>query len=750
MKFSIIIPVYNVAPYLRKCLDSVLAQTETEWECICVDDGATDSSPVILDEYAERDSRFVIVHKSNEGVSVARNIGLDKAIGEWITFVDADDWLETDYLAEMFSSAESSGLGISMTSVRKVFDNGRFENVGPSIDGEYSPEDLYLRYNSWCAWSFGKLIRRKEFANIRYPGGIVYSEDRCIMHRLLYPHARISVVGRPLYNYRIRRGSAIMSDWTMARLQVGQALMLQISYFKEFGFRRAEVFTAGLYLKWMPPFVNYLRGRSADDDAILDEEVGRIRSVFKEYFYAIVKISRKEGISELQPSIRLLENYYSVNGVQIGWFACLFNVFRYDGIKAFLLRIAHRIMATRCYCLIKLCLQYSLYFGSYLTPRFNGKIVVGGWFGSLYGDNPRYFVDYVLANTNLKVIWVGEEKIRNDVPKYARLEFVPKGSLKAIYHLLTTRRIVCCHMTAWDFSELPIFPRSTSRVKIVNTWHGIPIKKMGASLPGSKDSESTGWKARVKHFFWWRNEYVCVSSDEMGGILGTGWVRAFSPERVLRIGTPRNDFLLAKSRDMDYIRCLKEKYAAILGFDKSRKVVMYMPTWRSGKGTVRTFYGLDADSRVKLKKVLDDNNAVMIEKHHYMTYVNNLPEIGSTGNMIAILPELVNKIDTQELLLISDVMISDYSGAYIDYGLLRRPVIHYAYDYEFYKNVDTGLSYELSDVAAGPIVNDFSGLLCELDISLSRPSFSPANEYYRLVKYETGRSSDSILKFFGE
>ena len=83
-KFSIIIPVYNVAPYLRECLDSVLAQTLTDWEAICVDDGSTDGSGAILDEYAARDQRFRIIHQPNSGVSAARNVALDMVRREWI------------------------------------------------------------------------------------------------------------------------------------------------------------------------------------------------------------------------------------------------------------------------------------------------------------------------------------------------------------------------------------------------------------------------------------------------------------------------------------------------------------------------------------------------------------------------------------------------------------------------------------------------------------------------------------------
>jgi len=100
--FSIIIPVYNVAPYLRECLDSVLAQTFTDWECICVDDGSTDGSGAILDEYAAKDKRFNVIHQTNAGVGAARNAALDMVKGVWVGFLDPDDMFATWHLESIY------------------------------------------------------------------------------------------------------------------------------------------------------------------------------------------------------------------------------------------------------------------------------------------------------------------------------------------------------------------------------------------------------------------------------------------------------------------------------------------------------------------------------------------------------------------------------------------------------------------------------------------------------------------------
>lgn len=100
MKFSIIMPVFNAAPYLRDCLDSIIAQTVKDFECVCVNDGSTDGGDVILDEYAKRDSRIKVFHQENKGVAAARQLGLDSSKGAWITWVDPDDWVDSDMLEQ--------------------------------------------------------------------------------------------------------------------------------------------------------------------------------------------------------------------------------------------------------------------------------------------------------------------------------------------------------------------------------------------------------------------------------------------------------------------------------------------------------------------------------------------------------------------------------------------------------------------------------------------------------------------------
>lgn len=134
---SIIIPVYNVAKYLAQCIDSIMAQDEHSWELILVNDGSTDNSGQICDTYAAKDSRITVVHKDNEGVSIARNLGITLAKAEWICFVDSDDWVEPHYLSDMLALAKNEKT-VVYGSVIHDYAGARPSVIGCNyIDGVY-------------------------------------------------------------------------------------------------------------------------------------------------------------------------------------------------------------------------------------------------------------------------------------------------------------------------------------------------------------------------------------------------------------------------------------------------------------------------------------------------------------------------------------------------------------------------------------------------------------------------------------
>lgn len=213
-KFSIIIPVYNVDPYLRECLDSVLSQTFSDWEAICVDDGSTDGSGAILDEYAEKDARFRVIHQKNAGVSAARNVALDCARGEWIGFLDADDVWASIALQSTVGVLKKYPDEALVRFKYKEFQETEKCNFGRNleigsvsrivIDKEIHIQDFYCYFITF-------FLNREFFKEVRFP---LYKrgEDRVYIDRILLSCVKgIVSLDATFYGYRQRRSSQMHS-----------------------------------------------------------------------------------------------------------------------------------------------------------------------------------------------------------------------------------------------------------------------------------------------------------------------------------------------------------------------------------------------------------------------------------------------------------------------------------------------------------------------------------------------------------
>ena len=227
-KITFIAPVYGVEKYLNQCLDSILNQTFTDWECLLVDDGSPDNSGAICDEYAARDSRFRVIHKANGGVSAARNDGFAQARGEYTYFVDSDDWLELDAAELLYKAAKEKNADCVMSYCEKIYPDGtskRSAQFGQPFFAQTSEEleeiQRYVLYQPCHRYSikettngyaapWAKFVRTKKLkaANVQfdpYLNGVfddglwsLYVLDA--IDNLLYIHEKT-------YNYRIVAGS---------------------------------------------------------------------------------------------------------------------------------------------------------------------------------------------------------------------------------------------------------------------------------------------------------------------------------------------------------------------------------------------------------------------------------------------------------------------------------------------------------------------------------------------------------------
>lgn len=210
-KISIIVPVYKTEKYIRKCLDSIQAQTFTDWECILVDDGSPDSSGQICDEYSALDERFVTLHKPNGGVSDARNKGIETAKGDWMMFIDADDIIASDTLEKTLSEAKKGNLDIIQFSfTRDLSQLGLQDNN----ETEVCFREEYIAKNKMLCSVCGCLIKSSIIHDnhIRFDERMKLGEDQLFAYTCIANADRIRRIPNMLYFYYDNPGSATHNE----------------------------------------------------------------------------------------------------------------------------------------------------------------------------------------------------------------------------------------------------------------------------------------------------------------------------------------------------------------------------------------------------------------------------------------------------------------------------------------------------------------------------------------------------------
>lgn len=217
-KLSIIVPVYKVEPYIHKCVDSILNQTFTDFELILVDDGSPDNCGKICDEYAQKDERVRVIHKENGGVSSARNLGVDESAGEYISFIDPDDWIDEEMYSEVVLYMENNEIDIlcidvcevreSKSFVRNKFDENLFFNRKDALTKILIDEID----NSPCNKVYKKLV----WEGVRFPVGRRF-EDVATIYKTFYNSNKVGYMKKAFYYYLKREGSAIALSFDAQR-----------------------------------------------------------------------------------------------------------------------------------------------------------------------------------------------------------------------------------------------------------------------------------------------------------------------------------------------------------------------------------------------------------------------------------------------------------------------------------------------------------------------------------------------------
>jgi glycosyltransferase involved in cell wall biosynthesis len=213
-KISIIVPIYKVEQYIHKCIESIIHQTYANLEIILVDDGSPDNCGEICDEYAQKDFRIKVIHKENGGLSDARNVAIDMAKGEYITFIDSDDFVTEDYIETLIDLVENYNVEISISQVQFCREDKDMimhqKAIKAVVVNNLIGIERLLYQRGFETFACGKLYKKSLFDEIRYPKGMIF-EDILVTYQLIGKAKSIAITNKKTYYY-LQRKDSILGD----------------------------------------------------------------------------------------------------------------------------------------------------------------------------------------------------------------------------------------------------------------------------------------------------------------------------------------------------------------------------------------------------------------------------------------------------------------------------------------------------------------------------------------------------------
>ena len=374
------------------------------------------------------------------------------------------------------------------------------------------------------------------------------------------------------------------------------------------------------------------------------------------------------------------------------------------------------------------CYHISKFFKAKIDDKL---IVLGGAHGTAFMGNTKYLYKFLKKNTDYKLVWVYKsQELRKELEKQG-IKSVYRYSLEAIKTLRRARAVFVTHGYS-DILPVKLSPRTV----VIETWHGADIKIIDnhpywKRYIDSVKSRLALTRLRDQDFF----DYIITPSNAKKPRKIIKKVFHLPPERILSIGYPKNDILHLKNSN--FLNELRKLYHIP---NSIKRIILYAPTYRENFTTKEAF---NSEELIKLNKFCEETDSLFLFKAHISE------EVIKVRNLKKLL--VVRKdADIQELLLISDILITDYSSVYCDFLLLNRPILLYTYDYEEYMG-GRGLYYDnFEDVAPGPLLYTVNELIDAIrnirDIKKDYETKAlKLNNYFN--RYKDGKSSERLLNF---
>lgn len=373
----------------------------------------------------------------------------------------------------------------------------------------------------------------------------------------------------------------------------------------------------------------------------------------------------------------------------------------------------------------------------HLSPRSCRKIVFGAWDGKSYSDNPKFLFEYLFDHPEWKIVWIGCKEEKESLPPLpAHASFAVRHTLKGLWHALTAKTWVFSHCPN-DIALVAIYGRAL----LIDTCHGVALKKVGLQSVSQKRTRSSFdwfWK-----MIFARKAFLVMPSNIQGKNTLASYPKLFH-EPILPFGSTSLDYIINNATNESLIQKLRTKYATIFNLPLDKKWIIYAPTFRLSKTENFSFQNLESPEKEKIHDRLQAINAIIIEKLHPSLITNDIKK--NNNEIYSISGDKGRLIDPQELWLAADALISDYSSCVIPFYLQKKPVIHFAYDYDFYTKSDSGLIEDLVNIRFGAIVytvDELCNMLCDLSMAVDQcGELAPS-----LIEYEKGTACERCATF---
>ena len=373
---------------------------------------------------------------------------------------------------------------------------------------------------------------------------------------------------------------------------------------------------------------------------------------------------------------------------------------------------------------IKIYLNYLVFLICLAIPKRKNRWVFGAWFGNRVSDNSYALYKFISKNRpDIEAYWICNDTSVAD--KYG-INAVKRNTARARW-LCLTAKVSVMNQGYLDLGNLNWVRRSFK----VQLWHGVAWKKIGEDTPDTK----TGLLHKISHkayLFSNKCDLYIAPSDEMRKTLKTAFL--IGDDKILSVGQPRNEVLL----DQAFCDNEKVKLQKNTGADK---IVLYMPTFRDKTSEPFTFLQISD----QITPLLEKYYAVILEKQHYVQLQRSEQSDTSSERIINVADS-----DATDLLAAADILITDYSSCFFDYVLRDKPVIHYMYDFDSYKNDDRGLYYDVEYVRAGSIVKTGEELIGRLEEILKGEYDDPDRRELVRDRFDTYESADNSAKITEE